>query len=455
MSLGVLLDPLGAESIVSLGVLYMLVLDIAVAEKPLAPWQFAAAAGWIALQEPTLTLAFAVGLIVVGLSRYDGRYSIVGVMCVVVFAIRTALELSATHALDPYSAQAAIIALGLFAFVLTPVMVYLLVTLRPVEHAGRMWGLYTIAGILFAAPLLPGATDVAVSWSAASFAIVFTFAPSLQSQNRVAANIAFIGIAVVAALIQLPLARNVALAPRWNREAKNITPILSSLTGRACVTGGLLGSDQRIAQEYRRIYAPGIASITSANDPTECALSNQRGSLITVDPQAGVTDWKEGGLALVSASVRAKTGEPLALDSGSVTPRSQHPGQRSAFTTNLDTPLGKQRALTVVAGYTYRLHCVDLRRGLLSFAVANPIANLPSAQPVRYEVAVQSKGAKPHVIRAGILNPTPGETATRWQHILTELPRGSSCDDLVFSAAAPNGRAIATWATFVAPVISR
>lgn len=447
-----LFDPVGAEA--SAGLFIFVAALVTVSSAHTIP-RFAAACipALLLLQVPLDALAAVYcAAVLLCRNRVDGVLSLV-LLCLAV-ALRYAAGVGVVD-LDRIHGTAGsltIIALGLLTFVALPVLLYG-VKQRWYEYAGLtvqralpilVIGMLAMVGGLFAAG------DPSAQWLAGETAAVGALAYSAYSSKSRLPGGALIAIALLAAvsLATMSLARADLPSARVAVQLQNAANILKpEFSGTICIADST-GMWQRSVgfSTFARTYTPS-ARITSVASAARCVTPATLPNAMIVVADGNARTWDANGVFLTQAGAAAlRTGsQHLAAMRALVAPAPPR-GKPAAFQTSVDTPLGSVAAITIVAGHSYRIPCVDLsRKAALTFAAQNPLADYTHAGAVRFTVLASSRVVAARTIEPG---------KTRWAFYRVELPNGRRCTALTLRVDAPTGNAIGAWASFAAPSVN-
>jgi hypothetical protein len=292
--------------------------------------------------------------------------------------------------------------------------------------------------------------DPSAQWLAGEIAALGALAYSASSSKLRLPGAALVAMALLAALslATMRVARAELPAARVAIQLQNAASVLNrEFSGRVCVadSGGIWERSVGFSS-FVQAYAP-LARVISVGDPARCVLSSVLPAAMLVAKDGNVRTWGMDGASLTQAGAAAlKTGvQNLAIGRAQIAP-APHQGKPAAFRTSVDSPLGSLAAITIVAGHSYRVQCVDLsRNAALTFAVQNPLGDYPHAGAVRFTVLVLSR-----VLTSGTIE--PGKP--RWIFHSVALPNGAKCAPLTLRVDAPAGNAIGAWASFAAPSVN-
>lgn len=146
----------------------------------------------------------------------------------------------------------------------------------------------------------------------------------------------------------------------------------------------------------------------------------------------------------------------LAARNGTVFPatRASMPGGHGAFRSIAQSPLGPIPSFTVAAPFSYTFACVRIAGSqVLSFAAANPLANIPGAALTRFSIESAENGRK-KVLFSRDLPPGPGTQSTEWRFY--SIPVGPArCASLTFKVASLSSVGVGAWTSFAGVTIDR
>lgn len=451
LAFSLLSDPIGSEAAV--GLLIFVAALVTISSAAAIP-RFVAV--WIPalllLQVPLDALAaLYCAAVLFRRNRVDGILSFV-LVCFTV-ALRHA---AGNGILDPgrihgTAGGLTIIAIGLLAFVASPILLYG-VKQRWYAFAGLqvqrsvpmlVLGMLAVLGGLFAIG------DPSAQWLAGEIAIVGALAYSADLSKLRLPSGALIAMAMlaVASLVAIPTARAELPTARVALQLQDAARILNrGFSGTVCVADPS-GHWQRSVgfPSFVQAYAPS-ARVISAGDAAQCVTSTVLPKAILVVKDGNARIWDADGVVLTQAGAAAfRSGSQNLAALRAITLPKPRSGKPVAFPTAVDTPLGMLAGITIIAGHSYRIGCVDLsRKTALTFAAQNPLGDYPHAGAVRFTIFAASR-----VLAARTID--PGKP--RWLFYRVALPNGGNCAPVVLRVDASTGNAIGAWASFAAPSI--
>lgn len=354
---------------------------------------------------------------------------------------------------SPFAAQISVILVAVCIVALPFLFRLMVATKLPQVHLRLGLVSYTIILVVFVQAIFVEEGDPSLMWLAAEAVALLGIAAIAMAYAtvRVFAQVSF------AALVTLQSAAvysDRVADITWTKNAGAVRGILQSdrRSGSACI----------ITDATARQFAlgPGSVAISRsrsrfpihvASSYSECRSSVRPARIITME-SGNVFDWGVAGADLADAvGAEHSSRQPLSGHGGTVDPGRTRSPQREAlgkaFWTDQFTPMGRAKALTILAGHEYRIACAPmLRPRQLTFAAANPI---PRGDAVIFTVTAE-RGAARMAVGRGQLKSVTANESTPWKFYAFPVA-GPGCSDLLLTVdVAVPGRGIGAWGRFVA-----
>lgn len=462
-SLALIRDPLGGEALVTVLLISALAADLAGLFRPHVAVRCALVAALV-LQEPSFILAaVAYGLLSLAcaprrtswLPFAAAALAVVGRLLLGEPDLHAALHPS----VDTISGALGAVLLAILLFGVMPIALYLSkagVYRRLGIGAGWSWPAFILACSAFVGSVFSGTFGLAAHALAAECVLLLPLA-NVENKGASILNVRSAVLLLVLLLEVFMMRPAMAMLPAVviERESAGLREALARASAdgaSVCIVGkDVAHYDLLSGGAFIKMNGRGVAVRSSDGLPGCLAIGESHTRLVSVTDGV-VHDWGRSGFAMAKA-LRGPAGAFIfPVDGGLIEPRRAIHG-RDVFSTILETPVGRRPSFTVLAGYSYRFKCVPASAGqMLSFAAANPLANLPGTAPVRFAVIEKDSG-KVTVLLNKIITPQPGRSVD-WKYYSVNLPTVKGCRDLVFSVSAPTGQAIGTWGTFLGAALT-
>jgi hypothetical protein len=452
-AVSVILDPLGAESVVGLVLVLLLAGDLIGAYGLPAALRVAIPA-LIAIQAPEFTLV-SIAYAIAGLGERRA-ISVAALISTIVASAPRFLPGAPSwlyvlpSATSGRSFSITVIAIAVACFVLVPLGI----------TVGRAvpsrFGLRTSRALLVASIALSALVgglwlpiDPSVALLAAEACAILAIA-TVSPDPRLGCA----GLVLVAVASAVDFSRVVSSLPSAviAKESADIRSLLrESGEGTVCVVestpdeAGVFSGGALV-----RLY--GAAAKVNVRPTAASCFNPSLGSLPTAVAVIGedkvVRTWGSGSLPLALAAMTEDRPGVIRLPVtiGRAIPRTKIPG---AFENHVDAPQGGVPAFTIIAGYAFEFPCIPVRKpSVLTFVASDPLADVPHAAPVRIVVRVNGIQRL-----AATLSPAD-HGSSYWTSFHVPLRGRSRCAQITFSATAPTGSQVGSWAAIAAPVIA-
>lgn len=449
LAAGVVLDPLGGEEFVSLGLVLLMALSI-VGFWSASTVARAVLVAALALQDPKLVPAALLYVVLLGAQSYR---QILAELAAVVAAVALRVFIAPTTlptfpiTIDFTAGPATIIAIGCALFGVTPVVLFAIgaraepviaLTRSPFVKCTLLGAAVAVAG------LFAQTGDPSPYWlgGEACF-VVGLVASAFLDKERGRTPLALAVLAMVAAQLSILLTIGGALPALAVARASNAveTAALQDAADSTplCIVTGRPGEQQVLANGALFQLSAAKASVGILPEAQDCLAGSRAPDLVVVDNMLAI-DWRSSGIRLaLAARTASRAPYTLSTQEGIVYPstRAGTPTGFGAYANEVETPVGTVSGFVVLSGFSYRFACVPAS-GRLAFAVAG----IPNTS-FSYDVAVDTGGYVKQVLARGVPAPlhgapegTPYTAAQNWQFEEVVLPASRACRSIIFSVPA-------------------
>lgn len=450
-SLSLLLDPLGAESLV--GLLLVLALAGDLAESYTLPNVLRIITPIVlCIQNPEFMLV----AIVYGIAELSRRRALAAVILISTIMANVVrffpgappwLRVSLAP-IDERSFSLTVIAIAAVCFVLAPLAFTVArVVSNPLRiHSSPASRVLAIGfSALLGGLLLP--IDPAVALLGAEACALLALATLSEDWRLVASGLA---VAALATVLSFSLVANALPSSVTAQQGADVRRLLGDAgSGSVCIVETAHNDTSVFADgAFLQIYGDGKkVTVHPTVAPCLTQLKSTEAAIAVIGDDKVVRSWSRGSLPLIQAAVALDQSEDaLPVSAARAIPNTSN---QQAFTRLVAVPQGSVYAFTLAAGYAFEFPCLPVREGdVLTFAASDPFADIPRAQPVR--IFVRVNGAERFHVT---LSPSE-RSSTDWTSFRVPLQGGVRCARITFSATAPSGSAVGSWATVAAPALA-
>lgn len=438
---GVLLDPLGSENLVSLGLVLLAAADTAGTHtiRPLTRFVLTLA---LVLQDPSLSPAAVLYALLTAPPLLRSIAPLAGAgLAIVARAYAVMMAPLWPPAADLTAGPVTAIATGAFLFGVAPL--FLLGVRQRLPTVAALAGAPLLRCALLAvavgcAGLLSATGDPSPYWLGAEGCLIIGgIASALQRgttapREIVTAAVATLTAQVLAFLYFLPTLPSLEIS----RSTSVVEQVLGSpnVPSGACIVSDEAGREHVLADGALLLSRGAPASAVVDNADT-CTI-RPAVSALTVLSDMSAENWGAGGVALLRAALSASGPGVLPIGGGIISPRARAstPTGQGAFGNIIETPNGTVGQFTVLTGFSYLFPCARAGRRL-TFAVAPADAHGAYAYRV---LIVVPRGAL--TLSTAIVPSTPRTNSIQpWQWRSVALPRVAECRGILFSAPVEPG----------------